>query len=384
VKAKVQQEILWEGIQTVSRIVPSKATLPIISNLLLKTEGNELVLHATDLDISISTRFEAEISEEGAIAVPARTFSDITRKLFPGPLSLSSQGSKLEIACSSEDEESYRFTSTILGMPADDFPEVPDYTEGTVVHPDGESLRMMVEKTEFAVSLDETRPVLNGIFTNIKGQDMTMVATDGHRLARIIRALPEPLSSEIGVIVPAKAFSHLGRLLQSASRYSEENPLKRFVIGENYVVFELERTVLFSRVIEGPYPDFEQVIPASSERRMIVETADIIPALERVSTLSNPDTHQVCFTLSTGGLEISASGSERGEAKEKIKADYDGDEFRIGYNASYLLEILRRMDSEEIMFEFNTPVSAGLVKPVSQPEGQDYLCLIMPLRLEGV
>ncbi len=383
-KANVQQEILWEGIQTVSRIVPSKATLPIISNLLLKAEGNELIVRATDLDISISTRFEADITEEGSIAVPARTFSDITRKLFPGPLSLSSQENKLEIASGPEENQTHRFTSTILGMSPDEFPELPDYTEGNVVHPDGESLRMMVEKTELAVSLDETRPVLNGIFTNIKEQDMTMVATDGHRLARIIKTLPEPMDSEIGVIIPAKALSHLGRLLQSTSRYSEEDPLKRFIIGENHVVFELERTVLFSRVIEGPYPDFEQVIPKSSERKMIAEVDEVIPALERVSTFSSSDTHQICFAISKERLDISASGSERGEAEENIKVDYDGDDFRIGYNASYLLEILRRMDSDEVIFEFNTPVSAGLVKPVNQPEGQDYLCLIMPLRLDGV
>jgi DNA polymerase-3 subunit beta len=384
VKATVQQEIFWEGIQTVSRIVPSKAILPIISNVLLKTEGNELTLRATDLDISISTKFEADVTEEGSITVPAKTLSDITRKLFPGPFLLSSKENKLEIACGPEDEKGYRFNSTILGMSPDEFPELPDYADGTAVHPDGESLRMMVEKTEIAVSLDETRPVLNGIFTNIKEQDMTMVAMDGHRLARIIKALPEPLSSEVGVIVPAKALSHLGRLLQSTARYSEENPLKRLIIGENHVVFELERTVLFSRVIEGPYPDFEQVIPKSSERKMIVQVEELIPALERVSTFSSSDTHQVCFSISQGKLEISASGSERGEAKENVKADYDGDDFKIGYNANYLLEILRRMESDEVIFEFNTPVSAGLVKPVNQPEGQDYLCLIMPLRLNGI
>ena len=274
----------------------------------------------------------------------------------------------------------------LTGLPAEDYPELPAEVEGTEL-PLGEgeglqgsNLKDMVGKTSFAVSKDETRPVLNGVFWQVKGDGITMVSTDGHRLVRHRKAvdLARQLNGrdQAEAIIPPRVLQSLVKLL------SGEGRLSRCVIGENHILFDLGDTRLVSRLIEGPYVDYEQVIPKDNVQEVTVSNSSIAPSVRRVSILSSAQTHQIRLGLRRNEIELSAVNQDfGGEARESIQADYSGAEMDVGYNSVYLLDILKRIDSEDVILNLNTPVTAGIVRPATQPEGEDYLCLLMPLRL---
>ena len=372
-KITTDQAHLFSGIQTVSTVVPPRATLPILSNMLLSTEQEELILSATDLDISISTRVPVEVVQPGGITVPARKLLQIVRELPDTKVSLETEGDRISL---SSDHGHYVLT----GIPADQFPSLPTDVEGTAVGVGGDLMKEMIEKTIFAASADETRPVLNGVLWRIDDRDgvgeTTMVATDGHRLARIIAQLPEFAGKRAEAILPPKVLNQFVRLISSGAQ------LTKAIVGESFVAFDLGTTVLFSRVIEGPYPDFEQVIPTQNEKHLVVARNVLVPAIRRVSILADAETHQVRLSLSEHSIKLTSASRDIGsEAMEMLQAKYEAEELEIAYDASYLMDILRNMDSEEVLFELDTPVSAGIIRPTQQEEGQSYLCLIMPLRI---
>jgi DNA polymerase-3 subunit beta len=188
--------------------------------------------------------------------------------------------------------------------------------------------------------------------------------------------LSEPVGEQAEAILPPKALHQLVRLVTGGAS------LKKAIVGQNYVIFDLGTTVLFSRVIEGPYPDFEQVIPQQNEKKLVVAYDILVPGLRRVAILADSDTHQVRLTLGDNSMRLSSASRDIGaEAEEELQVSYQSEALDIAYDASYLMDILRNMDSEEIVFELDTPISAGVIRPVQQQEGQDYLCLIMPLRI---
>ncbi|MFH1007621.1 MAG: DNA polymerase III subunit beta [Candidatus Latescibacterota bacterium] len=372
-KITTDQEALFSGLQTISTVVPPRATLPILSNVLLTAKDGRLVLSATDLDISILTRISVEVQQPGGITVPARKLLQIVRELPNTKLTLETEGERFSIH---SDQGHYVLT----GMPSDQFPNLPSDVEGVSVAVDTALMRTMIEKTNFAASGDETRPVLNGVLWRIENHDgsgrMTMVATDGHRLARIIAALSAPVGKHMEAILPPKVLHQLVRLISGGAA------LNKAIVGENFVVFDLETTVLFSRVIEGPYPEFEQVIPQKNEEKLVVAYDILVPGIRRVSILADSDTHQIRLALRENTLKLSSASRDIGaEAQEELPVTYHGKELEIAYDSSYLMDILRNMDSEEVVFELDTPVSAGVIRPVQQEEGQDYLCLIMPLHI---
>lgn len=372
-KITTDQEPLFSGIQTISTVVPPRATLPILSNVLLTAEEGMLVLSATDLDISILTKIPVEVIEPGGITVPARKLLQIVRELPNTKVSLETEGERISIL---SDHGHYVLT----GIPADQFPNLPTEVEGISIEADSTLMRRMIEKTIFAASGDETRPELNGVLWRIEDYEgmgrMTMVTTDGHRLARMTAGLSEPAGEHAEAILPPKALHQFVRLVTGGAS------LKKAIVGGNFVVFDLGTTVLFSRVIEGPYPDFEQVIPQNNEKKLVVAYDILLPGLRRVAILADSDTHQVRLTLGENAMRLSSASRDIGaEAEEELLVSYQGEALDIAYDASYLMDILRNMDSEEIVFELDTPISAGVIRPVQQQEGQDYLCLIMPLRI---
>ena len=371
-KISTDQAHLFSGIQIISTVVPPRATLPILSNVLLAAEQEELILSATDLDISISTRVGVEVMEPGGVTAPARKLLQIVRELPDTKLLLETEGDRISL---SSDQGHYVLT----GIPADQFPSLPTDVEGLTVQADADLLRRMIEKTIFAASTDETNPVLNGVLWRIEDREgvgrMTMVATDGHRLARIVMDLPEAVGERAEAILPPKVLHQLVRLISSGAE------LKKAIVGESFVVFDLGSTVLFSRVIEGPYPDFEQVIPKQNEKKLVASHDILVPAIRRVSILADAETHQVRLSLSENAMKLTSASRDIGaEAREMLQVSYQAEDLEIAYDASYLIDILRNMDSEEVVFELDTPVSAGIIRPVQGEEGQDYLCLIMPLR----
>jgi DNA polymerase-3 subunit beta len=320
------------------------------------------------------------MAESGRFTVPARKFIEIVRELPEGTLSFEVKENKVSL------EQQGQGRYVLMGLPPEDYPEIPSEIEGTRLDLggqsgfDGSALKNMIAKTAFAVSRDETRPVLNGVLCQIRGEGITMVATDGHRLVRHHKAVEFKQAVQgidrTEVIIPPRALQHLVKLLAGGAS------LEAWVIGSNHILFDLGPTKLFSRLIEGPYVDFEQVIPKNNDYRLTVSSGLFTPSVRRVSILSSTQTHQIRLHIEKDELELSAVNQEfGGEARESIRADYGGKPMDIGYNSVYLLEILKRMDSEEVILDLNSPITAGIFRPGIQPEGEDYLCLLMPLRL---
>ena len=382
-KLSVNRNELWQGIDTVLDAVPSKPALPVLANILLVAEDNTLALSATDLDLSIRTEVPATVEQKGRITVPARTFADIAREWPEAELSILVENDRLRLSGDLGDAESGEGAYSLSGMAADEFPGMPTSLEGvSISFGDSEELNAkllldMINKTSFAVSKDDTRPVLNGVLWRIDSEGMEMVATDGSRLACYRRSLDLGVQSdqEAGVIVPPQALTQMGKLL------SGHDGAVEVTLGETQLFLSTGTTHLLSRLIEGPYVDYAQVIPKENDKNLRVDINRLLPTVRRVSILSSSYTRQVRLKLDVSSIELSAASPEiGGEAREQIPASFDGEEMEIGYNAQFLMEILRKMDTQTVRFELNNNVTAALLKPDLIEEGEDYFCLLMPLR----
>ena len=385
-KISVNRNELWQGIDTVLDTVPSKPALPVLANILLVAEGNTLKLSATDLDLSIRTEVPATVEQKGCIAVPARTFAEIAREWPEAELSLVVEEDHLRLSGDLGDAESGEGAYSLSGMAADDFPDMPTSLEGISISlGDSEKLSAklllnMINKTSFAVSKDDTRPVLNGVLWRIDSEGMEMVATDGSRLAcyRCSLDFHVPSDQEAGVIVPPQALAQMSKLL------SGHDGVIEVTLGETQLFLNTGTTHLLSRLIEGPYVDYAQVIPKENDKNLRVDINNLLPTVRRVSILSSSYTRQVRLKLDNSSIELSAASPEiGGEAREQIPASFDGEEMEIGYNAQFLMEILRKMDTQTVRFELNNNMTAALLKPDQVEEGGDYFCLLMPLRPTG-
>ena len=387
-KLTIERNELWRGIDTVLDIVPSKPALPVLSNLLLTADTDRLSLAATDLDLSIRTTIPASVERPGTITAPARTFAEIAREWPEAELSLDGDEERLLLTGKLGGGEGSEGAYTLPSMAPDEFPSMPTALEGQSIDfaacqdLDAHLLSTMVTKTVFAISRDDARPVLNGLFARIDAAGIELVGTDGSRLARFERKadladqIDEGQTAE--AIIPAQVCSALVKLLGSA-----DQPVK-LVLGESQALFDLGETHLLSRLIEGPYVDYVQVIPRQNDKRLRVSNEYLLPAVRRVSILSSSYTHQVRMGLNADSIQLSATSQEiGGEAQEVVPAVYTQEEMEIGYNAVYLLEILRKMDSQEVLFDLRDPVTAALLRPAEQEEGEDYFCLLMPLRPSG-
>ena len=383
-KLTVDRNELWRGLNTVLDAVASKPAQPVLSNVLLEAEGERLTLSATDLDLSMRTRVVAAIETPGRVTVPARTLAEITREWPEANLSITLEDGRLVLAgrlgASDGGEGRYSLSAT----PPDEFPEMPEQLEGLRLIFGGDSgldgalLRTMIEKTSFAVSRDETRPVLNGVLWRIEPELMVMIATDGSRLAEFRRSWEGSSAVVDGtaeVILPPQTCNQLGKLLEDPEGLSEA------VLTESQVLFQIGDTQLLSRLIEGPYVDYEQVVPRENDKRLTMAVDQLLPAVRRVSILSSSYTHQVRLQLKDGSVELTASSQELGgEAREVIPGDYSSEELEVAYNSHYLMEILRKLGCEEAILDLRDSVTAAVVRPGEQLEGEDAYYLLMPMR----
>lgn len=386
-KLRVDRNELWQGIDTVLEAVSSKPSLPVLANILLDADEKTLSLSATDLDLSIRTQVPAIVEEKGRTTVSARKLAEITREWPESEMSIEAQEERLKLSGRLGDAESSEGAYSLSGIEAEEFPSMPTALDGVSLslgedEAETNVLADMINKTVFAVSGDDTRPVFNGVLWRIDAQGMEMVATDGSRLACYRKAidLQEQVQGdqETAVIVPPKTLNQIVKLLGS-----HKGPVKA-TLGETQILFDIGHAHVLSRLIEGPYVNYAQVIPQNNTKELKIASDDLLPAVRRVSILSSSYTRQVRFKLNTGQVELSAASPEiGGEAREVVPAQYDSEEIEVGYNAQYLMEILRRMDSSEIRFELNDHVTAALLRPMEQKEGENYFCLLMPLRPTG-
>lgn len=368
-KITVDRDVLVEKLQTVLSVVATRTTLPILGNLLLHADAERLEIAATDLDLFVTCSIPAKVSKAGSSTVPARHFAEMVRELPEGDVAINVTSNRMEIRAG---QGIYR----ISGMPADDFPKLPALPGAGEVMVPGDQLSGMVHRTSYAVSNDDTRPALNGVLWDTNGDTMHMVATDGHRLARVSVAADRLRGHHASLIIPPKALMLVIKIL------GESGDDVGVTFGEKNVMFHVGDTVVTSRLIEGPYPNYTQVIPTTNDKRMIVDNATLTDGVRRVAVLSNSLTRQVKFSLSKGRLELSTTNQDiGGEATETVPCQYDGEDLEIGYNANYVLDILKNLDLGDVVFELATSVSAGLVHTADEKKKDEYLCLVMPLRL---
>jgi DNA polymerase-3 subunit beta len=355
-------------LQSVLQVVPAKSTLPILSNILFEALEDKLKISATDLEVSITATFDCNIGKKGIAALPARILFEIIKELPESEIYFEGTPSRVEIKVPNG---SYRIACASV----EDFPKLPAVNIKKQIKIDGSDLVMMIKRTTFACSMDETRPALNGVLWSTKGDTMHMVATDGHRLAKACVENTRLKGVSDDIIIPPKVLNIIPKFI------GEANGEMGIIFGENNIIFNLEDIILTSRLIEGPYPNYEQVIPTESDKRMTISKDELNGAVRRVSILSNSLTHQVKFSIKNNMLSISTTNADvGGEGRESISCDYTGDAIEMGYNANYITDILGKMDGDEVIFELSNPVSAGVIYSTTVPK-DEYLCLIMPLRL---
>jgi len=369
-KIRTPQATLVAAVDRVLNVVPQKTTMPVLGHLLVEASRGRLRVTATDLDLTIATSVEAEVDREGSVALPARRFSEIVRQLDPASTV------ELDIHRSNALITAGRANFRILGVGSEEFPKVPtlEIEKGMTIPAD--TLRKAIQKTVFCVSKDETRRALTGVLWEVAGDSMAMVGTDGHRLARLSVPVELSVESKREVIVPTKALNQILRLAPDAG--DEGVHVK---LADDHVLFGFGDTALFTRLIEGPFPKYQDVIPKDNDKRVIVKREPFVDALRRVSLLADNLTHQVRVSLKRDLLVLSARIQDIGEATEEVEAQYEGGDMDMGYNAHYLAEIMRNVETDEALLSLSTPLNAGLIEPIEQGEDENYLCLIMPLRL---
>jgi DNA polymerase III subunit beta len=367
----ITREKLQEGLAAVGPSVPAKTTLPVLANILVEATERGIRLSGTDLDIAVSTEVAADVETPGAVTIPARKLTEIARELPLSPVKIAAAGEqRITIECG-------RSRFKLLGIPRDEFPTFPNVVfDGTWRVKSGE-LQELIAHTSFAVSTEESRPILNGVLWELRPDYMRMVATNGHRLAKMdlpIVAGANSAKSAGDLIIPPKALEQVRRLFPA----DEELEIAR---SENHLGFRSPFTAVYTRLIEGPYPPYEGVIPRDNDRIAIADKQALTGALRRMSIVASDQTHRIRLSLNAGMLKFSVQTPDLGEAQDELAVRYTGDQLDIGFNAAYLLEILRYMPSEEVKLTFKAPERAATIEPEGYDSPAKYLCLVMPLRL---
>src|ERR1700761_2719449 len=359
-KFSVSKDKLLEGLSTVQNVVSTRTALPILSNVLLQASEGEIRLTTTDLDVGVRGSIEAQVERTGATTLPARRLFAIVREL---------PAAEIYFDVDSKNLASIRSGASffkILGLPEEEFPPLARFDDAKEFTIGQKELKDGLKKTSYAISTDETRYVLNGILFSFKENKLTLVATDGRRLALVDLELEFPRSQELDIIVPTKAVVELQRLVR------EEGDVK-LSIGENQIAFELNRTLLVSKLIEGNYPNYRQVIPSEAKERIRLERETFLTAVRRVSLLAGEKSVKLIFTKSN--IDIVANTPEVGEAKESLAVTYQGREFSIAFNPEFLMAPLRNLSEEEIYLDLIDELSPGVIK-IAGP----FLYVLMPVR----
>jgi DNA polymerase-3 subunit beta len=364
----ISREKLQEGLGAVAASIPAKTTLPVLSNILVETTERGIRLSGTDLDIAVSTEVPADVETAGAITIPAKKLSEIARELPPSPVKIAAAGEqRVTLECG-------RSRFKLLGLPKDEFPAFPGVKFDASWRVKSGDLQKLITHTSFAVSTEESRPILNGVLWELKPERMRMVATNGHRLAKMELPITSAGAPSGDLIVPPKALEQIRRLFPA----DEELEIAR---GDNHLGFRSPLTAVYTRLIEGPYPPYEQVIPKDNDKVAVADKASLTSALKRMSVIASDQTHRIRLSFNAGMLKFSVQTPDLGEAQDELPIRYDGDPLDIGFNASYLLEILRFIPSEEVRLTFKAPERAATVEPEGWDDPAKYLCLVMPLRL---
>lgn len=368
-KFSVSSSELNKGLSAVIGAVPSKATLPILETILFQSEGGRLKLTATDLEISIIEYIDAEIEEDGAVAIPARRLLETLRQL-----------PNITVFFDVDDRKNINFRTDkgnykLVGDEAEEFPEVPNLDDGTHIASTSELIHKAINKTLFAVSSDDLRPAMMGVYFQIGTEESKFVATDGHRLVKYTNK-EITAENDVNFIIPDKALSLIQKTISG-----EECDV---TVTEDHARLKSGNTILITRLINEQYPNYESVIPRDNDKFLTISKDQMLSTVKRVAIFSSSTTRQIRLQLDKDKLTIRAEDLDMSsEAKETIDCEYDHESLEIGFNAKYLGDVLSNIDNAEVGFEFSSPNRAGIVKPSSDNENEDILMLVMPVMLNS-
>ncbi len=359
---QTSQQNLFSGIQTVQNVVSTKTTLPILANILLETQNGKLRLNATDLDIGISCEIPVDIIEEGAITVPAKRFSDIVRELPSGDIHINvTKNNQIDI-------EGKQCRFRLNGLPKEEFPKFPEFKDKEVIQIEQIVFKEMLRLTAFAVSHEEPRYILSGVLMEISENIIRIVATDGRRLAKTEKKLPISVKQEIAIIIPIKAIQEIGRNLQ-------EEGMLSMVVGTNQVLFDIQGVLIVTRILDGEFPNYNQVIPKPVKNKIKINTQEFLSSIRRANLLSTPDFQVMKFEVFPNKLVISKSTPEVGESREVIVIEYEGEEMMVGFNPQLFIDFLKNINEEQIYMELLGPDKPAVMRM------SDYLYLALPMRI---
>ena len=370
-KFVIERAALLKSLAHVQSVVERRNAIAILSNVLLEAEGGQLKLSTTDMDVSITDAVAAEIAQDGATTAPVHTLYDIVRKL--------PDGAQVELAMQDSGQlalRAGRSNFTLASLPREDFPMMPHTDLPHQFTLPAEELRALVDRTRFAISTEETRYYLNGIYchaTEAEGvKVLRAVATDGHRLARIQMPLPEGAEDMPGIIVPRKAVTELRKLIDESS-----DPID-VALSETRIRFTFDQVVLVSKLIDGTFPDYERVIPAENDKLLEVDTKSFAEAVDRVSTISTEKSRAIKLALDKGNLVLSATSPDAGTATEEIEVSYSSDAMEIGFNSRYLLDITHQIEGDGAQLSLSDAASPTIIQDTADSSA---LYVLMPMRV---
>ncbi len=370
-KFKIKKSDMLKGLQKVQGATSSSNTVPILSNVLVNAESDGVTITATDLEMGIRVRLQAVVETPGAVAVPSKKLLELVRELSAEEISMALQaGEKVKIVSGAS-------TFKLAGISKDEYPAFPEANEAEMFEIEKAILGDMVKKAVFAAAEADSRYVLNGVLVDIiksgAGMKVRMVATDSHRLALVERSLGVTVKEQ-KAIIPKKAMSELRRFLDDPG----EQKTVKVGFTKSHVVFNQEGAVMVSKLIDGLYPNYQQVLPSNNKKIVIVEKEAFGGALKRMSILSNQKTSSIAFAISNGKVGLEAKSADIGESSEIVPAEYAGEELTIGFNVRYVQDAIAAMGSQKLILHLADPLSPGLITEAGM---EDYKCVVMPLRL---
>ncbi|MFH1507754.1 MAG: DNA polymerase III subunit beta [Candidatus Omnitrophota bacterium] len=361
-KFKTTKDVLLKGLDVIQNIISLKTTLPILSNVLIETCKDNLKLTATDLNIGIICAIPVNILEGGSITVPAKRFSGIIKELPEDEVEINTKKNNII----NINTKSCEFK--ILGLDSTEFPRLPEFKDKEVIKIEQGKLKEMLILTSFSVSMDETRYILNGLLFKISKNNLVMVATDGKRLAIIERKLPQDINKNIQIIIPQKTIQELMRNLKEDGDVS-------IIIGANQVMFDFGSIIIISRLIEGEFPDYQQVIPPVAETKLKVSREQFLLATKRAALLSTPDYQAVKLEVFKNKLVLSKSTPDIGESREELSIEYHGKELVVGFNPGYIIDVLKNLVDPVIEMELSGSEKPGVIRI------DGYTYIVLPMRL---
>jgi len=368
-KLTITRSELDTCLARVSGAIPSSSVLPVLANILIEADESGLCMTGFDLDSGIQSRVPAKVERTGTTTLPGSTLLAVVRNLPPRDVHFEVEDNRLNLSCGSSSVKLY-------GIAAEEYPKLPklDFEAPWIV--DANTLRELVTRTAFAVSTEGSRPLLNGVLWELRQGSMKMVATDGHRLAAFGREVEGSASEDLDLIVPAGALRHVQKLFEG------KDPVE-VAQGDSYLGFRQRATLVFTRLIEGRYPDYRQVIPLDNPHQARVMKDDLNRAIATISPIASVQTRRMGIHLESGTALVYAVSADLGEAKDFAPVEYDGEPIDIGFNVNYLKESLTQVPSDEVVLTFRTNETPVVMRPPATSGGSegDFLGLVMPLRM---